>query len=678
MSCVRSISLCAAFLAAIVSGNLYAANEPPLLEIHSTHYTVITDAGEARGRDIALRFEQMRAIFANVLSRDRLHQSVPLTIFAFQNDKLYFQLAPLQNGQAIDVPGFFLPGEDQNFIVLNLSESDAWRAVSRDFGLMMLSFNYPPAQEWFDNGLIEYFSSLRIEGRQVEIGGDPELRIVTATGDQSKVAYTSAAEVLNSQPWMKLPELLSVKRDTSGKEVSQAAIFYAESWILIHYLLHEKKLEETGSYFGLVLNQHLSPEEAIQKAYGVTADKLEESVQEYFHSKAALFAKGRSKPTPTPTAGASTADPIDRYPVPVGPDDSAITWKPIPPADARALYAGVQVRVPERHDIGVKTLPDLPTTPTEADKKAEAKQQVKKMGEDPDELPTAAIGNALAHRMLAWDQIQHGQYEESFVEIGDAAALNRTDMWQRYYLSVAKYRMSLAKHTDILGLANMLLDLKAVLEWNSELADAYDLLAVGRNAGGTTSAAMQAARAAIGLSPRNQLYSYHLAEIYVASKKWDAANALLERLKTSSDPTIAAQAVELASKSGVERKYGIPVNNASAPQPKLQAQKTPFDILEEDAAKREAAENSQPKTGDKRVAKFVRGRLLGVDCSKSPSAILTVSAQEGILKLRSADYRSLLLIGSDNFSCDWRDVEVTVNYKPMGGADGDLISLEMR
>jgi hypothetical protein len=47
--------------------------------------------------------------------------------------------------------------------------------------------------------------------------------------------------------------------------------------------------------------------------------------------------------------------------------------------------------------------------------------------------------------------------------------------------------------------------------------------------------------------------------------------------------------------------------------------------------------------------------------------------------LRAADYRSILLIGADDFSCDWRDRQVTVNYKPNGAANnGDLVSLEMR
>ncbi|MGC2612238.1 MAG: hypothetical protein WA320_19350, partial [Candidatus Sulfotelmatobacter sp.] len=37
-----------------------AAEQSPWLEIHSTHFTVITDAGEKKGKEVALRFEQMR------------------------------------------------------------------------------------------------------------------------------------------------------------------------------------------------------------------------------------------------------------------------------------------------------------------------------------------------------------------------------------------------------------------------------------------------------------------------------------------------------------------------------------------------------------------------------------------------------------------------------------------
>src|SRR5271165_5665243 len=76
-----------------------AAEPSPWLEIHSTHFTVITDAGEKKGKEVALRFEQMRAVFAILLMKDRLNEPLPLTILAFKNDKNYYQSAPLKQGQ---------------------------------------------------------------------------------------------------------------------------------------------------------------------------------------------------------------------------------------------------------------------------------------------------------------------------------------------------------------------------------------------------------------------------------------------------------------------------------------------------------------------------------------------------------------------------------------------------
>src|SRR5215472_13581145 len=165
-----SIPLCAILFAALFCTPRAHAAEPPWLEIHSTHYTVITDAGEKKGREIALRFEQMRAVFASVLTKDRLNESRPLTILAFKSDRSYYQLAPLHQGQPIDAPGFLLSGDDQDF---NAFEEDPWRAVSHDFAIRLLNFNYPPAQGWFDEGLAEYFSSIRLDNKEVQIGADP-------------------------------------------------------------------------------------------------------------------------------------------------------------------------------------------------------------------------------------------------------------------------------------------------------------------------------------------------------------------------------------------------------------------------------------------------------------------------------------------------------------------------
>ncbi len=662
-----------------------AAEPSPWLEVHSAHFTVITDAGEKRGREVALRFEQMRAVFASLLEKDRLNQPIPLTILALKNDKTFYQAAPLRQGQPIDVPGFFLPGDDQDFIVLNLFEDESWRAVAHDFAHMLLNYNYPPAQGWFDEGLAEYFSSIRLDNKEVEIGGDPELRpSVTSDLLQHEVDAhppKSLTELLGANVWLSIPDLFTMKHDTSTyNEGTHHTLYYAESWMVMHYLIHEKKLPETGTYFGLVLNQRLPVDEAIQKAYGMSSAQLEQAVKDYFHSQSELISALDAARQRNGGNGENQAQAY-HFPVPVAADDSAITSKPLLEADFRAFYAGVQVRIPERREMGLKELQALAATATPADIKAQARiDKTQKQSDDDSgqQLPSAAVGNELAHRILAWDHIEHGEFEPAVTELGDAAALNRNDLWLRYYLSVLKYRMAQAKHSDIQGLANMMFDLRAVLEWYPEMADAYDLLAVARNEGGTSATAMQAERAAMSLSPRDERYVYHMAQIYVSAKKWEAADDLLDRLRGSSNPQISALARETQAQITNQRQYGMSAG-AAAPQAKLAPQKSPFNVLEEDAAKR-AAEAKAAQSGgvdDRRPTKFLKGRLIAVDCSKAPAAILTVAAQGGVLKLRAADYKSLLLIGADDFSCAWQDRQVTVNYKPGGLADGDLVSLEV-
>jgi tetratricopeptide (TPR) repeat protein len=664
------ISFVAAILLGIVlSPSAPAAEQSPWLEVHSTHFTVITDAGEKKGAEVALRFEQMRAVFATLLMKQRLNEPVPLTILAFKNDKDYYQTTPLRQGQPIRAPGFFLTGEDQNFIVLNLLEEEPWRAVAHDFAHLLLNYNYPEVQEWFDEGLVEYFSSIRVGDKKYEIGGDPELR--SGAGDPPK----SLTELLNSQAWLASPDLFKTKQDTTHTDGTRRTLFYAQAWMTMHYLLHEKKLPETGTYFDLVENQDVPVEEAIQKAYGVTSVQLDQAVKDYFHSLApqllALDAPGQP-------GSQSNAPQIFQFPEIVGPEDSAITSKFLPETDARAIVDEVRIRIPDRRDAALQDLQALATAPNPTP----VWKAANKNKDDKSTLPVATAGNEIAHRVLAWDHLQHGEFDDAAEELGDAASLNRDDMWIRYYFSVLKYRMAQSKHGDILGLPNMMQDLRAVLEWYPEFAEADDLMARARMEGGGPVGAMQAERAAIQLSPRNQQYVYHLAEIYVADKKWEAARALLQRLieqgKTGSSPQVAAAARERLEQLATEQKYGVSPATAAAAS-KLSKPSSPFDVLDQDAAKRAAAEQaSQSGIADKRPTKFFQGRLVDVDCSQSPAAVLTVSSGGAVLKLRTADYKSLLLIGADNFSCEWNNRSVSVNYKSGGMSDGDLVSLEVR
>ena len=146
------------FLLALAAPRLASGkDEPKWLEVHTAHFSVITDAGDKRGREVAARMEQMRAIFGQLLLKDKLKMPVPITVVAFKSDKQYALVAPAKQGLAA---GFYVPGWDRIYIALNLFEADSWRSIAHPLAHYLLNYNYPPAAGWFDEGLAEYFGSI--------------------------------------------------------------------------------------------------------------------------------------------------------------------------------------------------------------------------------------------------------------------------------------------------------------------------------------------------------------------------------------------------------------------------------------------------------------------------------------------------------------------------------------
>ncbi len=202
----------------------------------------------------------------------------------------------------------------------------------------------------------------------------------------------------------------------------------------------------------------------------------------------------------------------------------------------------------------------------------------------------------------------------------------------------------------------MIQDLLAVIDWDLDFAEAYNMLAVGRLEGGGVHSATDAIKMAILLSPRNQQYLLNLAKIDLAGKKWDDATALLDRLKTSFDPQIAATAKKNLEDLPTLKKYGIlPVQDASSQTTAPATPKAPPSSNasgnDDSGSDRNADAAPAEPVLDKRKVLFLKGKLASIDCSQGTSAILTVRSGARTLKLRTENYKSLLLVGADEFSC---------------------------
>ncbi|MGO9367077.1 MAG: tetratricopeptide repeat protein [Terriglobales bacterium] len=638
-------------LSFFVSQSVFAKDEPKWIEVQSTHFSVLTDAGEKRGREVAVRMEQMRSVFGQLILKPKLNMSVPITIVALKSDKQYGLVAPTKQSRA---GGFYVPGWDRIYIVLNLFEVDPWRSVAHSLAHYFLNYNYPPTQGWFDEGLAEYFGSVDL-GKNVNIGGDPELQpewhedifdFMRRDPNQPQ----SLTQLVSSPEWLSMVDLFTMKHDPSGaREGTHNTLYYAQAWLVVHYLVNKNKMPEVGTYFDLVQNQKMPVDKAMVQAFDMSPTQMEEAVKAYFNTQSGLgIALDQSKkPISTPVE----LQQPNHFPIPFNGEDIGIAVNPVKEEEARAVIGDVTVRIPEHRDQALLDLQQLATDPK---------------------------GNEVAHRGVAREYLRQKKYDAAGDELEKATDLNPRDPWIWYYRSALKYQKAQATGREILGLANMMQDLRAVTDWYPELADAYNMLGVAREEGGGINSALEAQQQAIALSPRNVEYQFNLGKIYVAGKKWDRAREVFTRLKDGPDRVAAVAAKQQLADLETLQKYGVaPQRTVSAPTSAATAKVAtagPDHDDDEDAAPKPAP----AKPGTTGPVQFLKGKIVSSDCSKAPEATVTILSGMTTYKMHASDYKSLVVIGEDRFSCQWTNRLVSVNYRAVGKHEGELVSLEVR
>src|SRR5258708_7764374 len=209
---------------------------PQWVEIRSPHFSVITDAGEKRGREVAMRFEQMRAVFSALMTKVNVNIPIPLQIVAFRNTKEFRQFAPLWHGKPTELAGLFQGGEDRSFIMLDMSVENPWRVVFHEYAHQLMNGVLSRQMDpWFEEGFAEYFSTIEVDNKEARVGKPPE----------------SAYLVLQQNNMLKITDLLKVRQNsqTYNESGDHRTVFYAESDMLVHYIYDNHLISKLGVYF---------------------------------------------------------------------------------------------------------------------------------------------------------------------------------------------------------------------------------------------------------------------------------------------------------------------------------------------------------------------------------------------------------------------------------------------
>ena len=239
--------------------------------VRTNHLFVIGNADAESLRRVAVWLEFFHAAFARVISRNVIDSSIPTTVIVFSDDASFTVFKPTYQGQARNISGFFLPGDDVNYIALSLDpRGDPYATAFHEYVHLHVKDNIPNAPLWLNEGLAELYESLQFSGSDVLIG-------------TPKPGYIFLLRNLEMLP---LKTLFSVGIDSPHyNERDKQGIFYGESWALVHYLmLGDRSRQDQFKQFLQRIARGDDAAKAIEGAYGITIDQLEQEFESYVRS----------------------------------------------------------------------------------------------------------------------------------------------------------------------------------------------------------------------------------------------------------------------------------------------------------------------------------------------------------------------------------------------------------
>ena len=262
---VAAVAIAAAFPRA--QSRLNAA-EPVWNRVDTPNFVVIGTACEKSLAETGLQFEGFREALSRIVSPTATATAVPTIVIVFPSDKAFEPFRPMYNGKRVDLGGLFLSREDVNYVLLGPSRSDeSWRVVFHEYTHLLVNNVVPNLPPWLNEGLAEYYSSFELghNGRQVLLGKP----------------IAGHYRTLAAEPWLTIPELVATTHASPHyNEGSRRSVFYAESWMLTHMLMHGEpdRRPKLAAYVDAIAS-NMTPQDAWDKVFA--GDDITNALRRY-------------------------------------------------------------------------------------------------------------------------------------------------------------------------------------------------------------------------------------------------------------------------------------------------------------------------------------------------------------------------------------------------------------
>ena len=634
--------LCAALFALAVAPAPASAKDN-WITVRSTNFFLVGNASEKEVRQVATRLEQFRDVFSKLLPGMHFTSPVPTTVIVFKSDSSYKPFKPLINGKPDKVAGYFQAGPDVNYITLTtekLSENP-YAVIFHEYVHLLVNntLGKSTIPTWFNEGLAEYYSTFDIEeDRKVYLGNLIQRHLV----------------LLRANKLIPLEQLFSVDYYSLPRNSHEATgIFYAESWLLLHYLIQGnegKKLPQLTRFVNLLRNNtplDTAFRDAFQTDYATLLKEVKSYLQQHtFRGQVATFERKLEF-------------------------DSEMKGAPISDAEALTYLGDLLYHIRRPEDARVKL--------------EQALALDDKLG--------------MAHASLGMALLQQKKFAEAKEHLARAVAENSTNYLAHYYYAYVISGELMQEGQPVYSLPpeaaqTMRTHLRKAIELKPDFPESYNLLAfINLVSGDQVDESIKLIQRALALSPGNENFSFVLAQLYLRKQDLVQARRVVEPLAArASDPQMRANAESLLkviasneqhdarrrafNENAAQNPNSMGPARASETSPSAPAVGTddPFWYL------REALR--QPEKGETHTQAI----LLGINC-EGPSVVFMVKVGDKTLRLRNSDLDAISITsytqevtGEINCRTKTGDSNVVIAYLPSTDpktkVDGEIRSIE--
>ncbi|HBB93769.1 MAG TPA: hypothetical protein DC054_00100 [Blastocatellia bacterium] len=626
-------------LALLVTGAAVSATaKDTWTSVHSKNFTLVGNASEKDIRLVANRLEQFRQVFGLLFPTITINSPVPTTVIVFKSDSSYkpFKVNP-------NVAGYFQPGEDVNYITLTTeksSDEQPFRTIFHEYvHLLVENTMGATVPLWFNEGLAEYYSTFDIK--------DDYRRVILGDLIANHVLY------LRENKFLPLRTLFAVDyKSPYYNEGNKMNVFYAESWMLMHYLLQgdsQKHRPQLAKFVDL-LRANATIDEAFQQAFQSSIDSVEKDFRSYI--------QGASYKA----TGITFEHKLDF--------DSEMQSAPLAEAEAHAYLGDLLLHTRQLAGAEAQIQQALALSP---------------------DLPMAEA----AYGML---RVRQGRMEDARPYLEKAVTANSQNYLTHYYYAFALSSLSMNEYRVVSSYppevaAKMRAELKKAIALKPDFPESYSLLGfvnVVRNE--EVDETIDLLKRALKISPANHRMLFMLAQLYLRQERFAEARQLLEPIAHNSpDPDMRKRAEGLlenvkhmeeqiaqikefqkqsiAAQTETAQRSGPPMTLTTAP--------TQDDM---NSALVEALR--KPLSGETRV----QGMLTTIECSAKGGIIFQVRAGDRLLKFHSNNFDGVDITAfttdvSGEITCGVRKPEnwVILTYAPPKAgskSDGETKAIE--